>query len=369
MIWNLRFGTLPSAVRHISEVKGGEKVFMLSKEKIKKLYQIMDQFKGRKVLVLGDIMVDKFVFGKVSRISPEAPVPIVEIDKENYMPGAAGNVVNNLWTLGSKVLLCGVIGKDLVGQKLIKEFKNKGVETSGVFIDSSRPTILKTRVIAEHQQVVRTDREVKRTLPKEINDQMMNYIKNSLSIVEAIIISDYGKGVINRKILEYIVKKAYRIEIPLVVDPKIEHFLQYKKVTCITPNHYEAGQAIHKQIKDEKSLFNVGNILMKRLNCKSLLITRGEHGMTLFEKKGKITHIPTTAREVYDVTGAGDTVVSSFALSLTVNRNSLVDAAYISNYAAGVVVGKLGTATVSVEEIKKAMREGNFYENRRDYTG
>ncbi|MCK5534714.1 D-glycero-beta-D-manno-heptose-7-phosphate kinase [bacterium] len=332
---------------------------MISKERIKNLYRVMDGFSGKKILVLGDIIVDKFVFGKVSRISAEAPVPVVEIKEEKYMPGGAGNVVNNLWALGSEVLLCGVIGEDLVGKRLIEEFKNKGIETSGILVDSSRPTILKTRIIADHQQVVRTDKEVKNTLSEKMSKRVIEYINKVFSNIDAIIISDYGKGVINRKILGFIVNKAYKSGIPLLVDPKIEHFLLYKKVTGITPNHHEAGEAIHLKINDEKSLLMAGRKLMKRLNCQSLLITRGEEGMTLFEKKGRITHISTVAREVYDVTGAGDTVISVFALCLAVKKNSFLDAAYIANYAAGIVVGKLGTATVSIEEIKKAMKKVN----------
>ncbi len=330
---------------------------MISKERAKKLYQVMDGFRGKKILVIGDIIVDKFVFGKVSRISAEAPVPVVEIKEEKYMPGGAGNVVNNLWALGSNVMLCGVIGEDVVGLRLMDEFKSKGIETSGIFVDPSRPTILKTRIIADHQQVVRTDKEVKNTLSEKMSKQIIAHMNKVFPNIDAIIISDYGKGVVNRKILSFIINKAYKKGIPLLVDPKIEHFLLYKKVTGITPNHHEAGQAIHHKINDEKSLLLVGKKLMKKLNCESLLITRGEEGMTLFEKKGRITHIPTVAREVYDVTGAGDTVISVFALSLAVKKSSFLDAAYIANYAAGIVVGKLGTATVSIEEIKKTMKK------------
>ncbi len=321
-----------------------------------RLEGIIRHFKKTAVLVVGDLMMDKFVWGKVSRISPEAPVPVVEVTRESYMPGGAGNVVNNLCSMGSKVLVSGVIGNDRIGEQLVGALSARTAETRGVFVDQSRPTILKTRIIAHHQQVVRFDKEVKEPIKGELLDNIINYIKESLPRVNALILSDYGKGVITRPLLHKAIRMARQSHTPITVDPKVEHFFQYKGVTCITPNHQETGQALHKALPDQTSLVEAGKKILKRLNSQALLITQGEQGMTLFEKNGKVTHIPTMAREVFDVTGAGDTVISVFTLALACGAK-IIEAAHLANYAAGIVVGKLGTATTTPEELMDRIKE------------
>ncbi len=319
----------------------------------KKIIKIVNRFNNTKIMIIGDIMLDKFVWGKVSRICPEAPVPIVEIEKETHMPGGAGNVAFNINALGGKVILVGVIGNDFEGDTLIEKMSQKDINVTGIFRDNNHPTILKTRIIAHHQQVVRADREIKGKISNSIIKKMLDFLENNIVDAKAVIISDYGKGVICSSILRKAIKLATEYKKPIVVDPKIEHFSQYKNVTCITPNHQEAvaGMRLHK-IQEGKALIQLGKRILKKLKSDSVLITQGENGMTLFESKGRITHIPTTAQEVFDVTGAGDTVVAGLGLALATNSN-ILDAAYLANYAAGIVVGKLGTATTTVEEIKE----------------
>jgi D-glycero-beta-D-manno-heptose-7-phosphate kinase len=320
-----------------------------------KLIKILGRLKNTKVMVIGDIMVDKFVWGKVSRISPEAPVPIVEIEKETHTPGGAGNVAVNIDSVGGKVVLVGVIGNDFVGHRLIEEMSRRGMDTSGVFKDEKRPTILKTRIVAQHQQVVRTDREIKGKMPSSIAEKMLTFLENNIKQVDALIISDYGKGVIFSTVLKKAINLANKYDKPVIVDPKVEHFLQYKKVTCITPNQYEAagGMKLH-QVPEGEGLIKLGQKILKTLNSESVLITQGEKGMTLLERKGRITHIPVVAREVFDVSGAGDTVVAVLTLAIAAGA-SILDAAYLANYAAGIVVGKLGTAATTAEEIRQTI--------------
>ncbi|MFH1784205.1 MAG: D-glycero-beta-D-manno-heptose-7-phosphate kinase [bacterium] len=322
----------------------------------KKLLKILDRMNNTSVMVLGDIMMDKFVWGKVSRISPEAPVPIVEIEKETHTPGGAGNVAMNVCSLDSKVLLVGVIGNDFVGDKLINEMSRGGIDTTGVFRDDKRPTILKTRIIAQHQQVVRTDREIIGKLSAQLTKQITTFLDENISRVKAVVISDYGKGVISPVILKKAVSLARKHKKPIVVDPKVEHFQQYKQVSCITPNQSEAALGMREHsVPEGEGLIKLGKTILKKLHCESLLVTQGEKGMLLFESRGKITHIPTVARDVFDVSGAGDTVIAVLTLALAA-KASILDAAQIANYAAGIVVGKLGTATTSIKEIKNKIR-------------
>ncbi|MFH1258264.1 MAG: D-glycero-beta-D-manno-heptose-7-phosphate kinase [Elusimicrobiota bacterium] len=332
---------------------------IFKKSQLKNFRELIEKFSKRKILVVGDLMVDEFIWGNVGRISPEAPVPVVEITRETMSPGGAGNVVNNLSHLGAKVYAAGWVGKDVAGDFLLNQFAKLGVDTQGVFRDEHRPTIRKTRIVAQHQQVVRVDREIKGEVHLSLNNNLKEYLKKIIPQVEAVIISDYGKGVINRSLLETALKSAKRFHRPLTVDPKIEHFLRYRRVTCITPNLLEAAQGMHAAMPKDANEVNVlAEKILRRLKSHSVLITQGEKGMTLFEKDGSITHIPTVAREVFDVTGAGDTVISVLTLALAGGAKP-VDAAYLANYAAGIVVGKLGTAVVSPEELWNVINSGD----------
>jgi D-beta-D-heptose 7-phosphate kinase/D-beta-D-heptose 1-phosphate adenosyltransferase len=324
---------------------------------MEKLTRLIPSFEKQKIMVLGDIMVDKFMWGKVSRISPEAPVPVVEVTRETHALGGAGNVAHNLTSLKGQVYLVGVVGADIVGEQLKYDLKDKNINVDGMVCDPTRPTSIKTRIIASHQQVVRVDKEIKGTFPVSIEQKISDKLDELIPGMQAVIISDYGKGVVSRPILKKAIQMARRYKIPVNVDPKIENFLHYKRVSCITPNLLEAITGMrHHDIYEDRDIFELGKRILNKLNSDSVLITRGEKGMTLFQPGNKITHIPTRAKEVFDVTGAGDTVIATFTLALA-SRASFIEAAEISNFAAGLVVGKLGTATVSPEELKNAILE------------
>ncbi len=327
--------------------------------KIKKdeFFKIIDKFCEKKIAVIGDVILDKYIFGKVRRISPEAPVPVVEISSQKYSFGGAGNVVNNISELGAETYLVSVIGEDNSGDELISMIETKkGINYSFIIRDKNQKTIEKTRVIAEHQQVVRIDREIKYIYSKKIKEKMEENIKSLIKTgIDSIILSDYGKGILSKEIIEFTVKLANKNKIPIFVDPKIEHFMSYKKVTSMTPNVMEAYGGMRKlEDKKQKSIEKLGVEIIKKLKLKSLVITQSEDGMTVFDaftNNIKITHIPTKAIEVFDVTGAGDTVISVLALGYSVS-NDILKSAILANYAAGIVVGKLGTATVSPQELK-----------------
>lgn len=325
---------------------------IMSKYNLPSILKTIDRFPKTKILVIGDIIVDRFVWGKVSRISPEAPVPVVEVSRETIIPGGSGNVAHNIAALKGQVFLCGAIGDDLVGGQISEQIRDLGVDTGGVFVDALIPTIQKTRIIANIQQVVRIDQENKESKSKKIISQVIVYLRDQIPQVDGIIISDYGKGMINVPILKEAIKLAHRYGKVITVDPKVEHFLKYQGVTCITPNHLEAAQGIHYAVpKSQAGTEALGEKIIRKLRSKSLLITQGEKGMTLFEQGKKPLHIPTMAREVFDVTGAGDTVISTLTLALAAGAD-LKQAAYIANHAAGIVVAKVGTATCSPEELK-----------------
>ncbi|MDR1696453.1 MAG: D-glycero-beta-D-manno-heptose-7-phosphate kinase [Endomicrobium sp.] len=323
------------------------------------LSKIIDSFKKQTVLVVGDIMIDKFVWGKVSRISPEAPVPVVEITKETETLGGAGNVANNITALGGKAFVIGTIGEDMTAASLMSLLKEKSVNSDYLVCDSRRPTIIKTRIIAANQQVVRVDKEVKGSFTLSTEAKVIGNIEKLIPQSDAVVISDYGKGVVSPKVLNRTIFLAKKHGIPVTVDPKTEHFKKYKKVTTITPNTKEAIEGMNaRNIKTEEDIINLGKKILKTLKSESVLITRSEKGMTLIEANNKITNIPTRAKEVYDVTGAGDTVISAMTLALSAGAN-LATAAEIANFAAGIVVSKLGTATTTPEELKKTISE--FY--------
>lgn len=326
-------------------------------QNLTKLNNIISNFKNANVLVIGDIILDEFIWGDVSRISPEAPVPVVWVKRESFMPGGASNVANNLRSLGARTYLAGVIGGDERGVILKGELEQKGIDTSGIMIDESRPTTLKTRVVAQHQQVVRIDKEKIDALSDALISRIINYAKESIDKIDAIIIEDYGKGVITPKLLKHIVPLAKARKKIISVDPKEERLKYYQGITLITPNHHEASKAVGFEIKDNATLKKAGGEILKKFKCKIALITLGENGMAVFQKDNFMKHIPTVAQEVFDVSGAGDTVIACYTLSLAAGANP-VEAAHISNCAAGIVVGKVGIAIVTPAElINRVKRE------------
>ena len=326
---------------------------------LKKYNALIDKFKGKEIIVIGDVMLDHFVKGSVSRISPEAPVPVVNVEQEDFVAGGAGNVAVNLAVLGAKPKMISVLGDDANGIILKQFLENKGVGVSKMVTDGTRPTTQKVRVIAERQQVVRVDRESKTCVNKKVAAECFTNFKEALKTAKGVIMSDYGKGMLSDHNIQDIIKACRAKNIPVCVDPKIDNFLKYKNITCMTPNMKEAWEGMGlPPKKDEESILNLGKKILKTLKADSILITRSAQGMSLFEKgkNPKITTIKATAKEVFDVTGAGDTVISVLTLALAC-KASLKDAAFIANEAAGLVVAKLGTATVTADEIKGVLNK------------
>ncbi|MCK5259988.1 MAG: D-glycero-beta-D-manno-heptose-7-phosphate kinase [Candidatus Omnitrophica bacterium] len=334
---------------------------------------IFSKFGRKNVLVVGDVILDQYIQGSVSRISPEAPVPVVLEEGSFHTPGGAANVAHNLRGLGAKVTLIGRIGNDPEGQILKRQLRKEGIDIHGLFIDKRLPTICKTRVVAQGQQVVRIDREnIRNSGDKEVKQKIYSFIKGNIKTFDAIIISDYGKGLITPELVDFVRTQALAKKKIIIVDPKVEHFGYYRNVTAITPNLKEAENAIRNikitsksagqlgihsdKLEKDKDINLAGAELLRYLELDALLITLGEHGMRLFEKGKKPVSIKTRAQEVYDVSGAGDAVISAFTLSLTSGATKR-QAAEIANFAAGIVVGKMGAVAVSKEELSRAIRD------------
>lgn len=320
-----------------------------------KLESLLRRVSKVNILVVGDIMLDRFIWGKVSRISPEAPVPVVVVDHEDFHLGGSANVVNNIHSLGGKVALCGIVGDDEMGDKIVKKLADIGIGTHGILVEEGRQTTVKTRIFAHQQQVVRIDRETTdRPKASTIRD-LSEFLKKSIGGFDGIILSDYGKGLLTRELILATIRRAKEMKKFVLVDPKPKNILSYKGATIITPNTKEAAEASGIPITDEPSLRKAGRRLLKRLRCDALVITRGEEGMAIFEPHREF-FVHTVAKEVYDVTGAGDTVIGAMAVALATRAN-VMEAVKLANYAAGVVVEKKGTAAVNREELIKAIRE------------
>ena len=324
------------------------------KYKSEELKRFIDRFPETRVLVIGDIILDEYIWGDVSRISPEAPVPVVEIKQETKRLGGAANVINNINSLGGQTSLCGVLGDDPTGKEIIEIIKGLGLNSDGINIDSSRCTSIKTRVVAHNQQVVRFDRETRAEITPKTIEKLLGFIKGRIDSLDGIIVADYGKGVISSLLMKGLRDMVLDSSIILAVDPKEDNFEYYKGIDVITPNHYEAGAFCRFEIVDEDTLIRAGRHMLDELNCRSVLITQGKNGMTLFEKDGEISHIPTIARNVFDVSGAGDTVISTLCLGMASGMDTK-SAAIISNFAAGIVVSEVGTSVVTAEELRNAI--------------
>jgi rfaE bifunctional protein kinase chain/domain len=322
----------------------------------RRAFAIMDNFPRSRVLVVGDIMADHFIWGKVSRISPEAPVPVVEVKKDHFTLGGCANVLNNIFAMGGRVHLAGVVGSDETGRRLLSEFRSRGLDTGGIVVESGRPTTLKTRIVAHGQQVVRFDREERKPVQAKSVRNILSYIESLRDDLGALVVSDYSKGVVTRPLLDGIRKVIACRPIFTCVDPKQRDFSVYQGFDIVTPNHHEAGYAAGEEMQNGQDHIRVGMKLLQQYDFKALLMTRGEEGMSLFERDGRMRHtaFPAEAREVFDVTGAGDTVIGVLALSMAAGA-SFREAAYLANHAAGIVVGKAGTATVTREELKRAL--------------
>ncbi|MEA2005768.1 MAG: D-glycero-beta-D-manno-heptose-7-phosphate kinase [Acidobacteriota bacterium] len=311
---------------------------------LSRMKTLIENFKGKRIIVLGDLMLDKYIWGDVVRISPEAPVPVVEVKKDSTCLGGAGNVYHNLETLGASPLLVGIVGADPEGRWIIKNASN----SQGIIIDEQRPTTVKTRIIAHHQQVVRVDVEKKHPISQDIENQLFDFIKGEQCA--GILLSDYNKGILSPSLMSKVLSFTKDNEIPVFVDPKVENFFLFSPVTLITPNHSEAEKIVHYECLSNEQVEKAGEEILSRVSAKYLILKRGENGMSVFEKGQKSYHIPANAKEVYDVTGAGDTVIATAALAL-LSGATIREAAFLANAAAGVVVGKIGTAAIHADEL------------------
>ena len=317
---------------------------------------LLRAMQGRRALVVGDVMLDEFIWGKVGRISPEAPVPVVEVTGESFHVGGAGNVARNVRSLGGDVTLVGVVGKDHAAERLWQELDDCGVTPALCASENGRPTTVKTRIIAHHQQLVRADREHSDDIPAALESKLIASVREALPRCQVLVLSDYQKGVVTPRLMKETLALARRHKVPVLVDPKVRHFALYRGVALVTPNQLEAEQASGVRIQTPEDLRTAGERILKLLRCEAVLITRGEAGMSLFVPGKKPTHVPTAAREVFDVTGAGDTVIATLALARAAGAG-LEEAARLANFAAGVVVGKVGTATASPEEVLLAVSQ------------
>jgi|ERR1051326_907097 D-beta-D-heptose 7-phosphate kinase/D-beta-D-heptose 1-phosphate adenosyltransferase len=313
--------------------------------------ELFKRMPDRNVLVLGDVMLDEFIWGEVSRISPEAPVPVVDIKRESTHLGGAANVLANLLSLGANASVIGVVGDDFGGERIRSSVREKSaLQTDDLLIaDKSRPTTIKTRIIAQNQMVVRADREHRTPVNREIEARILGAFKLAIENAHALIVSDYDKGVITPRILAEVLPYAYP-RMPVLIDPKLRNFDAYRPATLITPNHYEALRVTSLEEDSDIGLQTAAKTIRTRLGCDAVLVTRGDRGMILLDGHREPLFVEAAAREVYDVTGAGDTVIATLAAALAAGA-SMPEAAVLANHAAGIVVGKLGTATATAAEI------------------
>jgi D-glycero-beta-D-manno-heptose-7-phosphate kinase len=312
--------------------------------------ELLQTFRERKVLVLGDVMLDEFVWGDVTRISPEGPVPVVDVRRESIHLGGAANVLANLIALGSHGWVVGVVGSDHAGERLrdqLRQLNSSG--DGGVIVDETRCSTTKTRIVAHSQLVVRADRESRAPVNAKVEQQIVARLKEKLAESHAFVVSDYDKGVVTPGILREILPFAYE-RVPVLIDPKLRNFNAYRPATLITPNHHEALRMTDTEDHSDDGSHEAARIIQQKLNCDAVLITRGDRGMMLLEAGEDPVYVDTAAREVYDVTGAGDTVIATLAAALA-SGATMLEAATLANHAAGIVVGKVGTATATGTEL------------------
>lgn len=328
---------------------------------IASLPKLFRKFNDTCVLVIGDLMIDEYIWGRIERISPEAPVPVVEVEKSSCLLGGAGNVLNNLIGLGGHVLISSVIGLGSDGDYMKGLLNDIDIDLSGVFSEMGRTTIKKTRVMgAMHQQVIRIDRETKRQIGVAMEDKVYSYVKNSISKINGIILSDYDKGVLTENLIARVIHLARKNNIPVIVDPKRKTAEVYRGATMMTPNLKEASWLAGTILDTKEKVVAAGKELMSRMELDAILITRSGEGMTLLEKASDPINIPTHAREVYDVSGAGDTVTAGVSLGIA-SGASFEESARLANVAAGIAVGKVGTATVTQKEILEYLGEKHAF--------
>ena len=319
---------------------------MLTKIRVR---EILNALRERNIVVLGDVMLDEFVWGDVTRISPEAPVPVVDVRRESIHLGGAANVLANLLALGARGAVVGVVGDDDAAKRLRDGLRLLGSADDKLIVDEARPSTIKTRIIAHSQLVVRADRESRVPVNPKLENSIIDCLKEALRDAHAFVVSDYDKGVVTPRILSEILPFAYE-RVPVLIDPKLRNFNHYRPATLVTPNHHEALRMSDSEDHSDDGSHHAAKVIREKLGCDAVLITRGDRGMMLLEADGQPVYVETAAREVYDVTGAGDTVIAALAGALATGA-TMVEAATLANHAAGIVVGKVGTATATADEL------------------
>ena len=322
-------------------------VVTFSEQRIRSL---LSEFAGKRIAVVGDLMVDSYYWGTVSRVSPEAPVPVVDVVSESTRLGGAANVANNIQSLGGTPILIGLIGDDHPGQMFLDLMKQQNLNDEGIVKDSSRPTTIKTRVIAHSQHVVRIDQESKAECPEQLQHRIVDAVKYKIHEIDGVILEDYNKGVLTRDTINEIVAVARKYNKIVTVDPKFNNFFEYKNVTVFKPNKREAEEAIGMRIRTDEEMTRAGEKLLAALDAENILMTRGEEGMTLFEKSGGVSHVPSLAANVQDVSGAGDTVISTLTMALA-GGATIHEAASLANCAASVVVEEVGIVPIQANRL------------------
>ncbi|MGA9364708.1 MAG: D-glycero-beta-D-manno-heptose-7-phosphate kinase [Bacteroidota bacterium] len=319
-----------------------------------RLAELFENFRQKRVAVVGDLMLDRYFWGSVARISPEAPVPVVEIESESARLGGAANVANNIKSLGGEPILIGVIGNDNSASLLRDLMIESAFTTAGLVVDANRPTTVKTRVIAHSQHVVRIDRETRDEISYTLQHRILEVLRQNIHSVDAIIIEDYNKGVIVKSLIKQLVNLANEHKKVITVDPKFNNFFEYCGVTVFKPNIKEVEAVMGMRIADDVAVEEAGRAIIDRLQAENILLTRGEKGMTLFEQAGTITHVPAKTRKVADVSGAGDTVISTLTVALASGAN-VREATSLANYAGGVVCGEVGIVPIAKDALLSAI--------------
>jgi len=319
-----------------------------------RLRELQANFAGKRIAVLGDLMIDRYYWGSVHRVSPEAPVPVVEVESESVRFGGAANVANNVQALGGVPFLVGLIGADHPGSTFMKMLQEQGLDGTGIVVDPGRPTTIKTRVIAAAQHVVRIDNESKQDCPDHLRSAIIEAVRANIRSIDGIIIEDYNKGVVTREVIRAVVAAAREHGKPVAVDPKFNNFFDYSGVTVFKPNRREVEEVLGGKLKTVEDVERAGRRLLEALRAENVLLTRGEEGMSLFRADGTVTHLPTTADVVLDVSGAGDTVISTLTMALVAGAD-ITEACVMANCAGGVVVGAVGIVPILPEQLKQAV--------------
>lgn len=329
----------------------------------KRLNDLFAGMFGKRIAIIGDLMLDRYIWGSVSRISPEAPVPVVDMEQEQARLGGAANVAMNIKSLGGEPLLIGVIGNDNSGKQLLEIIGESNFNPNGIVADESRPTTVKTRVIANSQHVVRIDREQKADISYIIQEKLLDVVRRNIDSIDGIIIEDYNKGVVVKSFIRQLISFANKHDKIITVDPKFNNFFEYKNVTVFKPNRKEAEEVLGFRLKTNDDVIKVGKVLLEKLNVKNVLLTLGEHGMSLFEANGEISHVPTKALNVADVSGAGDTVISTLTMTLC-GGGTIKEAASLANFAGGTVCGYVGIVPIDTEELKRTVINDNDHQRK-----